>query len=230
MRNKIYELASTNTQIICTTHSPYRISLDREVKQVLNNFIDDASGGTKSISFNTSEEYQKLQINDKDYIKMLARFDDSLARVFFAKKTIIVEGDTEEVVLRETINRMPTDKQRIILSEIQIIKARGKATIIPLVKYLKALSIDLFVIHDSDTGTEGAERFNRPILTALNGESSKLQKMDNCIEDVLGYDPPSSEKPFKAYQQTKTWGASWSDVPEKWRTMIEKNIFKEYFR
>lgn len=229
MRNKIYELASTNTQIICTTHSPYMISLDREVKQVLNNFIDDASGGTKSISFNTSEEYQKLQINDKDYIKMLARFDDSLARVFFAKKTIIVEGDTEEVVLRETINRMPPDKQRIILSEIQIIKARGKATIIPLIKYLKALFIDLFVIHDSDIGTAGAERFNEPILLALNGDSSKLQKMDNCIEDVLGYAPPSSEKPFKAYQQTKTWGASWSCVPEKWRTMIEQHIFKEYF-
>ncbi|MBX9597064.1 MAG: AAA family ATPase [Burkholderiales bacterium] len=229
MRNKIYELASTNTQIICTTHSPYMISLDREVKQVLNNFIDDGNGGTKSISFNTHAEYLKLQDNDKEYIKMLARFDDSLARVFFARKTLIVEGDTEEIVLRETINRMSPDKQKIILSEIQIIKARGKATIIPLVKYLKALSIDLFVIHDSDTGTAGAERFNEPILTALNGDSSKLQKMDNCIEDVLGYAPPSSEKPFKAYQQTKTWGASWSDVPEKWRKMIEQNIFKEYF-
>lgn len=230
MRNKIYELASTNTQIICTTHSPYMISLDREVKQVLNNFIDDASGGTKSISFNTHAEYLKLQDNDKDYIKMLARFDDSLARVFFAKKTLIVEGDTEEVVLRETFNRMPPDKQKIILSEIQIIKARGKATIIPLVKYLKALSIDLFVIHDSDTETAGAEKFNEPILTALNGDSSKLQKMDNCIEDVLGYAPPSSEKPFKAYQQTKAWGTSWSDVPEKWRKMIEQNILKEYFK
>lgn len=48
-----------------------------------------------------------------------------------------------------------------------------------------------------------------------------LYVLDNCLEDVLGYPPPSYEKPYKAYEQTLNWGESYEGIPEKWRKLYE---------
>ena len=37
-----------------------------------------------------------------------------------------------------------------ILSDWYILRARGKAAIIPLIKYLRAMHIDIYVMHDKD--------------------------------------------------------------------------------
>lgn len=150
--------------------------------------------------------------------------DDYLSRVFFAKHIVIVEGDTEEIVLKSIIDIMPLESKKKITSDFQIIKARGKAAIISLVKYLKAMDIHPFVIHDRDNGTKGAEVFNNPILEAL-GDREKIMMMNECIEDELGYSP-SADKPFKAYQFVSQW-KSWNDVPDEWKEKMGI-IFKGY--
>lgn len=112
----IYELAnSNNNQIVCTTHSKYMIDISKKTAQVLNslsikeytaykeNFIDSI----KATPFLATQAFKELQEGDKTYIKMLLKIDYYIAKVFFAKKTIIVEEDTQELVLRETIKRMP---------------------------------------------------------------------------------------------------------------------------
>lgn len=65
-----------------------------------------------------------LEADDKQYVKMLIKFDDHMSRVFFAKKVIIVEGDTEAIVLKQTIALMPQEIQKVILSSVEIVKAR----------------------------------------------------------------------------------------------------------
>lgn len=55
---------------------------------------------------------------------MLIKFDAYMSRVFFANKVIVIEGDTEEIVLKETIKLMPEEVQLKILSDVQIVKAR----------------------------------------------------------------------------------------------------------
>ena len=109
---------------------------------------------------------------------------------------IIVEGDTEELVLKETIERLTTAKRKLFLSNYQVVKARGKATIISLVKYLKALTIIPFVIHDHDT-LEGATVFNQPILEALNNDETKRFVVINTIEDILVMENPLQKSPLK---------------------------------
>ncbi|MNC67662.1 hypothetical protein D3C76_1290470 [compost metagenome] len=100
-----------------------------------------------------------------------------------------------------------------------MVKARGKAAIIGLVKYLSALNVDFFVIHDRDKGTEGAEKFNDPIKAAV-GNDEKLILLEECIEDFLGYPAPSSEKPFNAYKRTLEWGEGWDGVPEQLKKLL----------
>ena len=231
MRDTIYNLAeNTNNQIVCTTHSPYMIDISKKPSQVLNSLwttinddmLEDGKAEVvESMPFNVTDEFIKLQEDSKDYIKMILKIDESIARCFFVKKVLVVEGDTEQVVLTETINRMPYDLKNQILSDWHIVRARGKAAIIPLVKYLKAMTIDVYVIHDGDFGVDGAERFNEPIKNALS-DDDKLVVLKNCIEDVLGYSAPKSDKPFVAYKHIQDNWTDWSSIPELWRKSVEK--------
>lgn len=241
MRDTIYDLAiSSNNQIVCTTHSTFMIDLDRKSSQVLNslNEVDDEveiDNGNYTFSrvesqpFNLSDAFKQLQKEEKSYVKMLVKMDDNMAKVFFASNILIVEGDTEEIVFKETIARMPVKVKKDIQHNWQIVKARGKSTIISLVKYLKAMGIHPYVIHDGDLNTKGAEVFNKPISLAID-DNTRHFMIRNCIEDVLGYDAPSSDKPFKAYEFIRNkWGEDWDSVSPKWTEIIE-GIFSESFK
>lgn len=227
MRDTIYELSSSNSQIIATTHSPYLIDISREPKQTLNR-LKIEENFVSCDTFNVNEKFKELQENDKDYVKMLLKIDDYISRVFFAKKVIIIEGDTEEIVIKESLRRLEREQYLKIVSDFEIIKARGKATIISLVKYLVSMGIEPIVVHDKDSNTPNAEKFNIPILEALNGKGKRIF-MENNIEEELGYVAPSSDKPYSAYKEIKQRGPSWENLPERWRNKM-KEIFEDYIR
>ncbi len=228
MRDTIYELAGSRNQIICTSHSPYMIDLSREKEnQIINNISIQDDSFVKSVPFSVTEKFKNLQENEQHYIKMLIKIDDYFARAFFAKKIVIMEGDTEDVVLKKSISTFPKDSQCKINSDYQFIKARGKATIPPLVKYFKALGIDnYFIIHDRDQGVKKAEDVNPRILEAIEDENRRIM-LNECIEDVLGYTVPSSNKPYKAYIFTKDW-AKIDDIPLEWRKVLRR-VFDENY-
>lgn len=219
MRDMIYELSGDRSQIIATTHSPYLIDLSRKPRQVLNRFYF-GDGASESYAFSVTEKYRGLQSDDKNHIKMLLKLDDHVARIFFTKKVIIVEGDTEEVVLREAIRRLPSDRRHKLISSTEVIRARGKSTIISLCRYLNALGVSYFVIHDRDADVEGAARFN-PLIASAAGGPDKVLQLQECMEDLLGYPPPSSEKPFQAFKHCSTWGPDWESVPAGVRSLVE---------
>lgn len=236
MRNTIYDLSlEANNQIICTTHSPYMIDLSKKANQILNSFFINKSkvphrGAEKEIDmvvcnpFNVSSAFQALLDDDKSYIKMLLKVDDDISKVFFSRNVLIIEGDTEEVVIRESLSRMPEDLYKEFSYNWEVIRARGKATIISLVKYLRALGIEPFVIHDRDLGTEKAVSFNKPILEAV-GNEHKVILLHECIEDVLGYSAPSNNKPYIAYKFINdNWGSTWEEINPKWRSIMERLI------
>ena len=225
MRDTIYELSGHESQIVATTHSPFIIDLSRKPKQVLNSLRCNEDGVVSS-PFNVTDAYLALEDDAKAHVKMLLRVDDHLARVFFTKTIVIIEGDTEEVVIKETLKRLPKERYLRIVSDFEIVKARGKASIIGLVKYLVAMGIAPIVVHDRDGGVAGAEVFNQPIADALSGVGKVVQMHEN-IEDEMGYAAPASEKPFKAYQETKKWGDDWAGIPAAWKAKIVE-IFGDY--
>lgn len=220
MRDLIYELSGGTSQIVATTHSPYLIDLSRKPKQVLNRFNYE-QGHSTIYAFSVSDKFRELQENDKDQVKMLIKLDDHVSRIFFTRKVIVVEGDTEEVLIKEAIRRMTPELRARVLSGSEIVKARGKAAIIGLVKYLSALNVNYYVIHDRDQGTAGAEVFNQPIADAV-GDNEKVTMLHECVEDLIGYPAPNSEKPFKAYKETLNWDENWEAVPQALRDVMVK--------
>ena len=193
MREQIYSLSSSEfNQIVCTTHSPYMIDLSNKENQVLNklwtedsivniNGTDFTTDIVKSCAFNIGTAYKSILDDEKSYVKMLLKMDDSVTKVFFVENALIVEGDTESVVLQKTLQLLPERYYRDIQFSWQIVRARGKAAIIPLVKYLKAMNIKIKVIHDLDLNTEGAKIFNQPILDAVQ-DQKKVYGLVNWIE------------------------------------------------
>ena len=81
------------------------------------------------------------------------------------------------------------------------------------------------VVHDRDQGIAGAEVFNEPILNAIGTNGRVILMIENA-EDELGYSA-NSDKPYKAFLQTKSWGENWSDIPENWRKKMNE-IFGDY--
>jgi len=226
MRDTIYELSEGYSQIVCTTHSPYMIDISRKPRQILNCSCFDGDS-IKITPFNVSDAFIKLHKDDKPYVKMLLKIDDYVSRIFFAEVVVLVEGDTEDIVLRETIKRLPLEIRKKVCSGVQIVKARGKGALIPLITYLNLLGISYVAVHDRDGGKKGAKRMNEPISNSI-GDTGKLVFFCECLEEELGYVEPSYDKPFKAYKLVSEWGDSWEDVPLTWRVIVEK-IFSHYF-
>lgn len=239
MRDTIYDLSiDPNNQIICTTHSPYMIDLSKNAHQILNSLyieggLIEYNGRTNEVDmifsnpFNISKAFQNLLNDDQSYVKMLLKIDDTISRIFFTKNVLIVEGDTEEVIIKETLSRMPEEMYKEFSYNWEVIRARGKATIISLVRYLKALGVNPFVIHDRDKGKPKAFEMNKHILKAL-GDESRIIILEECIEDLLGYKEPSSNKPYRAYQFiNEKWGSDWNSINLEWRKIIEGLISYE---
>ncbi|WP_198532259.1 TOPRIM nucleotidyl transferase/hydrolase domain-containing protein [Salinivibrio sp. IB872] len=152
---------------------------------------------------------------------MILKIDDYVARAFFSNRTILVEGDTEDIVIRETTRRLPKEIYDSVICNCEVIKGRGKPVLKSLINYLKAVGVEPIVMHDSDLGVAGAVVHNKPIRQALDNDDN-LFVLDNCMEDILNYPAPSSEKPYRAYRETLTWGESYDDVPAGWKTIYEQ--------
>ena len=222
MRDTIYELSVGSSQIVCTSHSPYMIDLSRKPHQVLNR-MSIVENVVTNVAFNVTDAFHNLLDSDRLYVKMLMKIDDYIARVFFAEKVIIVEGDTEDVVFRETFSRLPVEVKNIVYSKVQVVKARGKGTIISLINYLKPLGLNVFVIHDRDLNILRAEQMNNPILYAL-GDPSRRVMLEENMENILGIPASTDEKPYNAFKATQQWGDTWEDIPEKWRIIVEQAL------
>lgn len=223
MRDTIYDLANNDNQIVCTSHSPYMIDLSRDKEnQIISCLSIKSDTFVQSFAFNVTQEFRNLEGEDRSYVKLVLKIDDYIARAFFCKRVIIVEGDTEDILFRKTISLIDKEKRAKILSDIQIIKARGKGTIAPLIKYFKALGInDIYVVHDKDTGKANAEVFNPIILRALDNDESRRCGLEECIENVLGYTPTTKDKPYQAFMFSEEWD-SYNDIPSAWLDVINK--------
>jgi len=228
MRDTIYELTKSSSQIIATTHSPYLIDLSRRPRQVLNRMHTD-DGTAIAMAFSVSDKFMQLHTDDKSLVKMVLKLDSHIARIFFAKQVVVVEGDTEDIAIRRYLDALSIhnrEKYLLIQRDFEVIKARGKAAIIGLAKYLNSLGVNYKVIHDKDTGVAGAEKMNQPIQTAV-GDVARVFVLQNCVEDILGYQPPSSEKPYRAYVFSEGWAEDFNSIPQGFHELM-RNVFHGY--
>ncbi|WP_198153607.1 ATP-dependent endonuclease [Thalassobacillus sp. C254] len=166
-------------------------------------------------------EKTRLDNNDKRLLKLLNQFDPYVAEFFFGGYSIIVEGDTEYTAFKYIINNEPEE-----FKDIQIIRARGKATIVSLVKILNHFNTRYSVLHDSDTplnkagGKNSAWGTNKKILEAVQSHPSpqKIKLVSSLInfESAFLSKEVKTDKPYNALLEL----SSDSEAYEKIRTLL----------
>jgi len=141
----LYDLpASGRWQVMVTTHSPIFIDFSRDNTTIVR--VERNKNGNVEGTTIFRPDRAKLDDNDKINLKLLNICDPYVAEFLFGGKVIIVEGDTEYTAFNYVRARFPEEYR-----DVHIIRARGKATIVSLVKILNHFGAGYSVLHDSDT-------------------------------------------------------------------------------
>lgn len=141
----LYELANDDSwQVMLTTHSPLFINPFEDHTTIVRLSRND---GNPAPSTYRSDEIE-FTIDEIENLKLLNSFDQNLSEMFFGQYPLIVEGDTEYAAF-DKVMRMEAEKYHINYKPI-LIRARGKYTILPLIKMLSHFKVDFSVLHDSD--------------------------------------------------------------------------------
>jgi len=141
----LYELANDDSwQVMLTTHSPLFINPFEDHTTIVR--LSRTEGNPNPSTYRSDEI--TFTDDEIDNLKLLNSFDQNLSEMFFGQYPIIVEGDTEYASF-DKVMRMEVDKYHINCKPI-LIRARGKYTIIPLIKMLSHFKVNFSVLHDSD--------------------------------------------------------------------------------
>ncbi|HEU4470177.1 MAG TPA: AAA family ATPase [Flavisolibacter sp.] len=161
--NVLYSLpGSGNWQVMVTTHSPIFIDFSRDNTTIVR-VERDNSGHIQGTTVFRPDKAQ-LSNDDKVNLKFLNLCDPYVSEFLFGGRVIIVEGDTEFTAFNYI-----KSKKIEHYKNVHIIRARGKATIVSLIKILNHFGSDYSVLHDSD----------RPLLKTKTGKTRKNSAWGN---------------------------------------------------
>ncbi len=198
----LYKIAADNqAQVIVATHSPVFINVEDKPKAL--SMVKREPKTNKITVMQTAKIFSTASREDqRKRLRMVLSLDPSVNEVFFARRVVLVEGDTEIAVIK-----MAADLLKIFSAEnlhkrrdTTFVNCRGKWTITTFQEILNNLSIPYVVIHDKDRD-EADSGASGKILELLGNDEGKRKMFVTEIEDVLDINDLGRDKPFRAYEQ-----------------------------
>ncbi len=200
LRDALYELCKDSPfQILCCSHSPALIDISRPHTSIVRVVKQDS----KTNFYQVGED---VLASDKERLQMINRFNPHICETFFADKVVLVEGDTEAVVIRDLIARISPK------SDIFVLNTGTKNNIPFFQKILTHFNIIQHIIHDCDSADKkSAWALNRKIwdnIIAANNQFALLARRYVFVcnfEDAHGYKHNDEDgKPLSAYKYIQT--------------------------
>lgn len=206
-RDYLYKLAEEDGwQVMLTTHSPVFVDPTRDHTSIVR--LERMGSRLTPRTFRTDSA--NLSDDDRDQLKQLMHFDTGLAEMFFGGYPIVIEGDTEFATFSETMRDLiSVDRQPVL------IRARGKDSIVLVVRVLRHFKVGFSVLHDSDRpkttkGTKNpAWEANSRIYAELVAahRDDKLRVIHHvCVPDFereCGLTPCEKDKPWRAFNTVR---------------------------
>lgn len=210
------EIAKTD-QVVFTTHSSFFVDM-AHYQSIGISVKKDTATGTKVIQYQNDIFHQE---DEKKQFRMLTEFDPERSELFFGKKVVLVEGDTEKVVL--PIIAAKINPSYVFYDHgITIVECSSKEMIPFFVKVLNAFRIPYVAIYDSDT-PNNAESAKIETEVAASGGIGRTEVIEPDFEKMCAADGVvigGGSKPFKAFQCFKELDAS--KIPTRLINIIEK--------
>jgi predicted ATP-dependent endonuclease of OLD family len=166
---KSFQIISETSQIFYTSHNPNFIDASRayEIEMVYKT----AEDGTINTQKNT--HYINIVQADKERFKIFTQFNTERNEIFFAKKVVLVEGDSDKIfyqTISEKLWGIDLDK-----NGVSILSCGGKGGVSYFTGLCKAMGIEnFFSIWDSD------EELDKPqLLEGIKNEDKGLELEPN---------------------------------------------------
>ncbi len=196
MMNVLKEIAQ-NDQIIMCSHSSFFIDMFQYSKIVV--IRRDKKGPSYAVQY-----LDNIFDNDdqKKTFRYLSFFDISRSELFFAKKVVLVEGDTEKQIIPYLAYKLTKIDKKYDLpaNNICITDCGGKTNFTIFMKVLNNFKIPYVLIHDIDpisfpedkTDKTDKEKHslrmfkeNEKIEATLNPEYGKIIKLNPDLEPII---------------------------------------------
>lgn len=154
------EFALGGNQVIYSTHSPSFLNVARLDELVFVERMPDTA--TRAL--------QPEPVSPDDDFRVLTEFDAARSELFLARAAVLVEGQTEKLVLPFVFGMLGHDADR---EAISIIECGGKPNIPLFARICRAVGVPVVVLHDRDA---------RPGRKPIPAE----QALNALIADVAG--------------------------------------------
>ncbi|MBN1971115.1 MAG: AAA family ATPase [Candidatus Delongbacteria bacterium] len=172
----IRNIGKTN-QVIYITHSPHFVTIP-EFDEI--RIISKGKDGTQIVQ-------SSLPADPKLKEKFRKELDPERNELFFARKLLIVEGDTEKLALPEYAKRLKADIDR---NGGTIIEVGGKRNIIDFVELAISLQIPVGFIYDIDSSDFAKDQKEKEIeynklLDSYSKNGVAVWKLDSNYESMI---------------------------------------------
>ncbi|WP_371352970.1 TOPRIM nucleotidyl transferase/hydrolase domain-containing protein [Pseudoalteromonas sp. 68 DY56-GL68] len=188
----------------------------------------------KSNIFEVNEEYDERTI-----LRAALDFHPTVCESLFAKRVVIVEGDTEVAVfsmIGELAQKLGVEGS--LDKDTTVVSAGGKWTIPALAKVLNALDIDYRVIHDTDRkGLSNAELEEKAAIHPFKANAKisniatvdRVLLVDDTFEHVLwdldqNESVKSTDKPFNSWKRVRDYIDGKQNLTEKCESTLKEIV------
>ncbi|MEQ9617729.1 MAG: AAA family ATPase [Deltaproteobacteria bacterium] len=184
--------AQDKYQVICTTHSPTLIDISDSHKNIVR-FQKDANRNVSTLQVMTDIFSGTSAREERDRFRMILEFDPAVNELFFAKRVVLVEGDTEMAVFQKAPDLLsffsadPGQKR-----DTTFINCHSKDLIPLFCRVLNHFQIDYLVVHDIDNSTDP----DNALIASTVRAGTPVITYNPTIEDELGFSYQGRNKPL----------------------------------
>jgi putative ATP-dependent endonuclease of the OLD family len=181
MQRSLYKtlrrIGETN-QVIYTTHSPHFVSIP-EYRDVL--LVRRDEGGTYVVQSSLASDTNRRE-------KLLKELDPERSELFFAKRLLLVEGDTEKLSFPAYASGLDIDLDR---AGVTIVEVGGKRNLKDFAELAISFEIPTGIVYDKDSSdfrdNKAEEEEYNMTLDALENENEDVRvwRIENKYEDVV---------------------------------------------
>ena len=187
-------LIAQKHQMLVTTHSPLFFAPDNTSTFIkIKKVVDEAKPYAKAMSINLDT------MGEKDKFQLIS-FETS-NHAFFSNKIVLVEGDSELIVLPH-IAKLLNQKYDFKNNSISLVKINGKGSFKRYKEFFEKFDIDVYLITDLDILTEGFTKVEAS-EDAKQLRDELLIAVDKIITDENLKTPPNNELLKEELQKDK---------------------------
>lgn len=236
LAKRIRKMAEDGVQIIISTHNPYFIDIMDIPGLTLITKIDGATKAkqlsAEELAKYCAERNAPLKLTNKDTVLPFYSSSSTyeILTGLFAKKIVLVEGQTEQLALPIYLSKVGLETQK---EGISIIPVMGKGNLAKWWRFFTAYSIPTYVIFDNDSkdsDEDGTRRTDALKTIGIPDEkiSESIETADWIVNDNFTVFGKDFEKTFEmTFQDYKNIEKEAEEFLGK-KSKLSKPLFARY--